>query len=284
MALASARAGGNSKTAIISNISPADSNFGETLSTLKFAQRAKLIKTRAILNEDTNGSSDQLRAEIKRLKADIAALKGAAAAAAGADNDAAARRSSVAGAGGGVDAGARERISELENLLYQCMEAQQAAEERCEKLVAVKAEALDRADTALSADSELFASLKMQLKLKTESIKFLSAKKEAPPAPAAGAGAEGGVDAESQAALAREVEELRSENAALRKAAAAPIGDHPEFRQLQLALGRADLAMRSDGQFVVHTSSTKDGLVKLLPNTDLVCRCLCGWVLVWVCI
>ena len=253
-----------------SNVSPADSNFGETLSTLKFAQRAKLIKTRAILNEDTNGSSDQLRAEIKRLKADIAALKGAAAAAAGAENDAAARRSSVAGAGGGVDAGARERISELENLLYQCMEAQQAAEERCETLVAVKAEALDRADTALSADSELFASLKMQLKLKTESIKFLSAKKEAPPAPAAGAGAEGGGGAESQAALAREVEELRSENAALRKAAAAPIGDHPEFRQLQLALGRADLAMRSDGQFVVHTSSTKDGLVKLFPNTDQV--------------
>ena len=71
MALASARAGGNSKTAIISNISPADSNFGETLSTLKFAQRAKLIKTRAILNEDTNGSLDQLRAEIKRLKAEV---------------------------------------------------------------------------------------------------------------------------------------------------------------------------------------------------------------------
>ncbi|EKX45559.1 hypothetical protein GUITHDRAFT_55963, partial [Guillardia theta CCMP2712] len=44
--------GGNSKTAIITNISPADSNFGETISSLKFAQRAKLIKTRAILNED----------------------------------------------------------------------------------------------------------------------------------------------------------------------------------------------------------------------------------------
>jgi len=39
------------------------------------AQRAKLIKTRAILNEDTNGSLEQLRAEIKRLKAEVAAAK-----------------------------------------------------------------------------------------------------------------------------------------------------------------------------------------------------------------
>ncbi|KAJ1477447.1 hypothetical protein T484DRAFT_1821337 [Baffinella frigidus] len=41
----------NSKTAIIANLSPADASFQETMSTLKFAQRAKLIKTRAIVNE-----------------------------------------------------------------------------------------------------------------------------------------------------------------------------------------------------------------------------------------
>ena len=33
--------GGNSKTMLVAAISPADQNFGETLSTLKFAQRAK---------------------------------------------------------------------------------------------------------------------------------------------------------------------------------------------------------------------------------------------------
>jgi len=38
-------------------LQPADSNFGETLSTLKFAQRAKLIKTRAILNEVCCGTA-----------------------------------------------------------------------------------------------------------------------------------------------------------------------------------------------------------------------------------
>lgn len=57
--------GGNSKTAIVAAISPADRCFGETLSTLKFAQRAKLIRTRAILNEDTSGSVEQARARAR---------------------------------------------------------------------------------------------------------------------------------------------------------------------------------------------------------------------------
>jgi hypothetical protein len=46
--------GGNSKTTIIAAVSPADRNFGETLSTLLFAQRAKLIKNVAVINEDTS--------------------------------------------------------------------------------------------------------------------------------------------------------------------------------------------------------------------------------------
>lgn len=48
--------GGNSKTVIIANISPSGVNYGETLSTLKFAQRAKLIKNKAIINEDSSGT------------------------------------------------------------------------------------------------------------------------------------------------------------------------------------------------------------------------------------
>lgn len=36
--------GGNSKTCLIANVSPASSSFSETLSTLKFAQRAKMIQ------------------------------------------------------------------------------------------------------------------------------------------------------------------------------------------------------------------------------------------------
>jgi kinesin family protein 15 len=48
--------GGNSKTLIIANVSPSSSCQGETLSTLKFAQRAKLIKNKAVINEDSSGT------------------------------------------------------------------------------------------------------------------------------------------------------------------------------------------------------------------------------------
>ena len=67
--------GGNSKTFIIANISPAISSLSETLSTLKFAQRAKLIKNSAVINEDTSGTVQMLKAEVKRLKAELEALQ-----------------------------------------------------------------------------------------------------------------------------------------------------------------------------------------------------------------
>lgn len=38
--------GGNAKTYIIANVHPGSRCFGETLSTLQFAQRAKLIKNK----------------------------------------------------------------------------------------------------------------------------------------------------------------------------------------------------------------------------------------------
>lgn len=67
--------GGNSKTLMIANISPASDSFGETLSTLKFAQRAKLIKNKAIINEDSSGTVAILKDEIKRLKLEITKIK-----------------------------------------------------------------------------------------------------------------------------------------------------------------------------------------------------------------
>ncbi|XP_032268447.1 kinesin-like protein KIF15 isoform X2 [Phoca vitulina] len=64
--------GGNAKTAIIANVHPGSRCFGETLSTLNFAQRAKLIKNKAVVNEDTQGNVSQLQAEVKRLKEQLA--------------------------------------------------------------------------------------------------------------------------------------------------------------------------------------------------------------------
>uniref|UniRef100_A0A8C0YIF3 Kinesin motor domain-containing protein n=1 Tax=Cyprinus carpio carpio TaxID=630221 RepID=A0A8C0YIF3_CYPCA len=64
--------GGNAKTYIIANVHPGSKCFGETLSTLQFAQRAKLIKNKAMVNEDTQGNVRQLQAEVRKLKEQLA--------------------------------------------------------------------------------------------------------------------------------------------------------------------------------------------------------------------
>ncbi|XP_067651660.1 kinesin-like protein KIF15 [Haliotis asinina] len=60
--------GGNAKTHIVACIHPGSKCFGETLSTLQFARRAKMIKNKAVVNEDTQGNILHLQAEIRRLK------------------------------------------------------------------------------------------------------------------------------------------------------------------------------------------------------------------------
>ncbi|KAF9381314.1 Kinesin-like protein kif15 [Podila verticillata] len=64
--------GGNSNTFIVANISPSALCYQESLSTLRFAQRAKMIKNKAVVNEDIQGNVNELRAEIQRLKAELA--------------------------------------------------------------------------------------------------------------------------------------------------------------------------------------------------------------------
>lgn len=62
--------GGNSKTAMIAAISPADINYDETLSTLNYANRTKNIVCKAVVNEDANAKIIRgLKEEIERLKA-----------------------------------------------------------------------------------------------------------------------------------------------------------------------------------------------------------------------
>ncbi|CAM6117692.1 unnamed protein product [Calypogeia fissa] len=67
--------GGNSKCTLIANVTPAEKNIDETLSTLKFAQRAKLIHNTAIVNEDMFGNPAVMGEEIRRLRLEIAALR-----------------------------------------------------------------------------------------------------------------------------------------------------------------------------------------------------------------
>ncbi|XP_068722534.1 kinesin-like protein KIF15 isoform X2 [Montipora capricornis] len=63
--------GGNAKTYLIANVHPSAKCFGETLSTLNFAKRAKMIKNKAVVNEDATGSITALQAEIKRLREEL---------------------------------------------------------------------------------------------------------------------------------------------------------------------------------------------------------------------
>jgi hypothetical protein len=61
--------GGNSKTIMICAISPADMNYEESMSTLRYADRAKKIQNKAVVNESaTDKLIRELRTENEKLK------------------------------------------------------------------------------------------------------------------------------------------------------------------------------------------------------------------------
>lgn len=61
--------GGNSKTKLLANINPKKSYLGDTISTLMFAKRAKIIKNKVEAQDNAGGENfESLRDEIKRLR------------------------------------------------------------------------------------------------------------------------------------------------------------------------------------------------------------------------
>ncbi|XP_078089244.1 kinesin-like protein KIF28 [Mustelus asterias] len=74
--LLSTALGGNSKTIMVTTISPADIYYDGTMSTLRFAERAKNIQNRAVINESlTEQLLIDLKADNTRLQARIAELE-----------------------------------------------------------------------------------------------------------------------------------------------------------------------------------------------------------------
>jgi len=64
--------GGNTKTVMVANCGPADYNYDETLSTLRYAYRAKSIKNKPKINEDPKDAMiREFQDEIMRLKAEL---------------------------------------------------------------------------------------------------------------------------------------------------------------------------------------------------------------------
>lgn len=109
--------GGNAKTIMIAAISPADDNYDESLSTLRYADRAKQIKNSAVVNEDENARM------IRALKAEIQALKDALARGGG---------GGAPGAAGGA-AGGMSGMSEAEKEEYLQLKEQMAQNEELVK-------------------------------------------------------------------------------------------------------------------------------------------------------
>ncbi|XP_059936462.1 kinesin-like protein KIF17 isoform X2 [Mesoplodon densirostris] len=69
--------GGNTKTLMVACLSPADDNYDETLSTLRYANRAKNIKNKPRINEDPKDALlREYQEEIKKLKAILAQQMG----------------------------------------------------------------------------------------------------------------------------------------------------------------------------------------------------------------
>ncbi|KAL6504271.1 hypothetical protein OROGR_026194 [Orobanche gracilis] len=69
--------GGNSKTIMIACISPADTNAEETLNTLKYANRARNIQNKAIINRDPAAAQSQrMQSQIEQLQAELLYFRG----------------------------------------------------------------------------------------------------------------------------------------------------------------------------------------------------------------
>lgn len=101
--------GGNSRTVMIANVGPCDFNADETISTLRYANRAKNIQNTPTINEDPKDALlRQFQDEIERLKKQLeAAAAGEGGAASGAASG------SGAGPGGAFSSLASEEIEEM---------------------------------------------------------------------------------------------------------------------------------------------------------------------------
>lgn len=156
--------GGNAKLAMICAISPASSCRTETLSTLRFAQRAKAIQNKAVVNEETGNDVNLLREQIRQLKDELLRMK---------ENS-----SQVEGSAGGLSSGWNARRSynllrlslgqpmtmgpcemkEIEEELEQELDDEDATDEdssaKCVSLVDVKTQELMPKNEINIAESE----------------------------------------------------------------------------------------------------------------------------------
>ena len=149
--------GGAARCTLLACVSPAAQQTEETLSTLKFAQRAKMVKVKATANEEAVGSAAELAAEVVRLRAQLGALEGGG------------------GSGGGGGGGARAR--ELELHVARANRAAAAAAAAAEENVRDLATKLAGVEELSSRLDKNLQSTKMVLRLREDALKKSLSKK-----------------------------------------------------------------------------------------------------------
>jgi kinesin family protein 3/17 len=140
--------GGNTKTVMIANVGPADYNHDETVETLRFAARAKLIKNKPKINEDPRDAMlRDYQDEITRLRK---ALEAADSLEAGADPEALAAL--LGGAGGAPE----ERVVEqVEMVGVQREELDKVEEARKQTLATLEQRHLQETAALAALQSEI---------------------------------------------------------------------------------------------------------------------------------
>lgn len=166
---------GRSMCSLIANVSPAQDNVDETLSTLVFASRAKLVTNSAGVNEDVTYSEAALHAELKKLRDENERLKkqhGTAAPAKVSGEAPAAALSSEDSArtSAGMSEAANKRLQKLHDLLVsERASAQKRLEDALSQPEASKAQVDDLHERTSRLEKELHITM-LRLRMKEEKI------------------------------------------------------------------------------------------------------------------
>ena len=141
--------GGRARCTLLACVSPAMVNVEETTSTLKFAQRAKMVKVRAVVNEESIGSANELAAEVTRLRAMLA---------------------EGGGSGGGGGASCAD-VAALEDIMAKANRAAAAAAKDSEEEVQKLSAKLEQTKDLCACLDKNLQSAKMIIRLRDEALK-----------------------------------------------------------------------------------------------------------------
>ncbi|QDZ25117.1 kinesin [Chloropicon primus] len=203
--------GGMSKCSFVANVSPSIAALEETLSTLKFAQRAKTVKNTSSVCEETIGSVVALQAELKKVKAELLSLQ----------SDQGMSQMSLGSVVQNLDEESSKHLEKVRQLLTYERESHASEKEKLFEQVESLQGLAKKLETSLK-------STKLVVRLRQQNLERLQSK--LPPAPEAFWGEQGGAAIKENEQLKvqlechpevvkcrMEIESLQKENTKLKK-------------------------------------------------------------------